>query len=151
MHREKDGDVDDNKPTAGRASDAGAAPTAAAPVEDAGEDAGEDGIARRLKDAWMKTLGAYATDEKGAASLFHRLVGFGALSAEEAKKVVAETRAKIEQNKKDLDAQIDQSIQSTVGRFVDPAATELRRLADRLAQMESRVKKLEDDETSSAA
>ncbi len=115
------------------------------------EGARLDGIARRLKDAWMKTLGAYATDEKGAASLFQRLVDFGALSAEEGKKVVAETKAKIEQNKQDLDAQIDQSIQRTVGRFADPAALEVRRLAERLATMETRVKKLEDDETSTAA
>lgn len=104
-------------------------------------------LAHRLKDAWMKTVGAYATDEKGPASLFSRLVGFGALSAEEAKKVVAETKAKIEQNKKELDAQIDASVQKTVGRFVDPAAAELRKLADRLEQLEARAKKLDDDAT----
>lgn len=103
----------------------------------------EQTLANRLKDAWMKTVGAYATDEKGAASLFSRLVGFGTLSAEEAKKVVAEAKTKIEENKKQLDAQIDLSLQKTLGRFVDPTAAELRKLADRLEQLEARANKLD--------
>lgn len=110
------------------------------------ETVDDDGIARRLKDAWMKTVGAYATEERGAQSLFARLVGFGTMSAEEAKKVVAEARQKIEQNRRELDARVDESIKRTVGRFVDPTAAELGTLRARLEEMESRVRKLEDEE-----
>ena len=38
-------------------------------------------------------MGTWATDEKGTASLVSRLVGFGTLSSEEAKKVLADAKA----------------------------------------------------------
>jgi polyhydroxyalkanoate synthesis regulator phasin len=113
-------------------------------------DEGQERVARRLKEAWMKTVGAYATDERGAQSLFARLVGFGTLSAEEAKKVVAEARHRIEQNRRDLDARVDESIKRTVGRLVDPNSAELMKLRARLEEMEGRVKQLEQEDAPGA-
>jgi len=80
-------------------------------------------LSRRLRDAWMKTVGAYATDEKGTQGLLQRLVEFGALSAEEAKKVLGEARGKIDHNKTELDLRVDESIKGALdlqGYLVGP-------------------------------
>ena len=49
----------------------------------------KDGLGRRLREAWHKTVGTWATDEKGTASLVTRLVEFRTLSTEEARRVLA--------------------------------------------------------------
>jgi polyhydroxyalkanoate synthesis regulator phasin len=98
-------------------------------------------LPKRLRDAWHRTVGAYATDERGTASLLQRLVDFGALSAEEAKKVLAEARAKIEENKHELDRRVDESIRRTVDRFTE--RSEVKKLEERVAELEGRLKALE--------
>ena len=72
------------------------------------------GFVKRLREAWLKTVGNYATDEGETHSLLQRLVGFGTLSAEEAKKVLADARHKIEENRKELDLRVDESIRRAV-------------------------------------
>lgn len=103
-------------------------------------DAGEP-LSRRLRDAWMKTVGAYATDEKGTQGLLQRLVEFGALSAEEAKKVLGEARGKIDHNRMELDARVDESIKKAVERFGE--FREAKRLEERIAELEARLRELE--------
>jgi polyhydroxyalkanoate synthesis regulator phasin len=102
-------------------------------------------LPKRLREAWMKTVGTYATDEKGTASLLQRLVDFGQISADEAKKVLAEARTKIEENKRELDKRVDESINEsikrTVGRFSE--GKELKVIEDRVAELEARLKELE--------
>ena len=97
----------------------------------------DESLPKRLREAWHKTVGAYATDEKGTQSLLQRLVDFGQLSAEEAKKVLAEARQKIDENKGELDRRVDE----TVRRFTEPK--EVRKLEDRVAELETRLKDLE--------
>ena len=101
------------------------------------------GFVKRLREAWMKTVGNYATDEGETQGLLQRLVGFGTLSAEEAKKVLVDARQKIEENKKELDVRVDESIRRAVSRVVDPSAKELRRLEDRVSGLEQKLKDLE--------
>jgi polyhydroxyalkanoate synthesis regulator phasin len=101
------------------------------------------GFVKRLREAWLKTVGNYATDEGETQSLLHRLVGFGSLSAEEAKKVLADARHKIEENRKELDTRVDESLRKAVSRVVDPSAKELRRLEDRVSGLEQKLKELE--------
>jgi hypothetical protein len=68
-------------------TDAAAPATAAAAPLDA-----DNTLPKRLREAWHKTVGTYATEEQGTQSLLQRLVDFGHLSAEEAKKVLAEAQ-----------------------------------------------------------
>jgi polyhydroxyalkanoate synthesis regulator phasin len=100
----------------------------------------DEGLPKRLREAWHKTVGNFATDEKGTASLLNRLVGFGHLSAEEAKRVLAEARTKIEQNKKELDQRVDESVKKVTDRFGDG---EVKKLEERIASLEARLHELE--------
>ena len=102
----------------------------------------DDALPKRLREAWHKTVGTFATDEKGTASLLDRLVGFGHLSAEEAKRVLLEARTKIEQNKKELDQRVDESVRKVTERFSKDDG-EVKLLEERIAQLEARLKELE--------
>jgi polyhydroxyalkanoate synthesis regulator phasin len=94
-------------------------------------------LPKRLREAWMKTVGTFATDDNGTQSLLQRLVDFGHLSAEEAKKVLADARQKIEANKAELDRRVDDSIK----RFTE--GKEARRLEERIAELEQKLTELE--------
>lgn len=101
----------------------------------------EGGLPKRLREAWMKTVGHYATDEKGTASLLQRLVDFGQLSADEARKVLADARTKIEENRGELDKRVDESLKKAVDRFSE--AKELKKLEERVQELEARLQELE--------
>lgn len=94
----------------------------------------------RLREAWHKTVGTFATDDKGTQGLLDRLVGFKQLSAEEARRVLQDARARIEQNKKELDRRVDESVKKVTDRFTDP---EVKALEERIAFLEGRIKELE--------
>ncbi len=98
-------------------------------------------LPKRFREVWHKTVGNYATDEKGTASLLQRLVDIGQLSAEEAKKVLAEARQKIDENKGELDRRVDESIKRTVERFTE--GKEVKKLEERIEQLEAKLKELE--------
>lgn len=110
-------------------------------MSDANERDSSEPLSRRLRDAWMKTVGAYATEEKGTQSLLQRLVEFGALSAEEAKKVLTDARGKIDHNKVELDRRVDESIKGALERFGE--LREARKLEERIAELEARLQDLE--------
>mgnify|MGYP001594032709 CR=1 FL=1 len=110
-------------------------------MSDANERELHEPLSRRLREAWMKTVGAYATDEKGTQGLLQRLVEFGALSAEEAKKVLTDARGKIDHNRAELDLRVDESIKKAVERFGE--FREAKRLEDRIAELETRLRELE--------
>lgn len=98
------------------------------------------GIPARLREAWHKTVGTFATDDKGTQGLLDRLVSFKQLSAEEARRVMQEARARIEQNRKELDRRVDDSVKKVTDRFADP---EVKVLEERIAFLEGRIKELE--------
>jgi len=98
----------------------------------------------RLKEMWGRTVGNYATDERGTQSLLDRLVEFGHLTADEAKKVLGDARARIEENKGELDKRVDASIKATFERFTDgKEGRELKKLEERLNELEAKVKELD--------
>jgi polyhydroxyalkanoate synthesis regulator phasin len=100
-----------------------------------------ESLAKRFQNVWHKTVGNYATDEKGTQSLLQRLVDFGQLSAEEAKKVLAEAQKKIEDNKSELDRRVDESIKKAVERFTE--GKEVKKLEDRIGELEKKLAELE--------
>jgi polyhydroxyalkanoate synthesis regulator phasin len=106
------------------------------------EESAPKNLGGRLREAWMKTVGTFATDESGTQSLLQRLVDFGHLSAEEAKKVLADARARIEENKGELDKRVDESMKKVTERFSSDAK-EAKRLEERIAELEARLKELE--------
>ncbi len=105
-------------------------------------------LPKRLREAWHNTVGNFATDDKGTASLLQRLVDFGQLSAEEAKKVLAEARQKIDANKGELDRRVDESIKRTVDRFTE--SKEVKRLEERVDELEQKLTALEAPDGASA-
>jgi polyhydroxyalkanoate synthesis regulator phasin len=101
-------------------------------------------LAKRFQNVWHKTVGNYATDEKGTQSLLQRLVDFGQLSAEEAKKVLVEAQKKIDDNKRELDRRVDESIKGAVERLTEgSSAREVKKLEERLSDLEKKLAELE--------
>lgn len=111
--------------------------TTPAPQASVDRSEGDQSLPKRMREAWMKTVGTFATDDNGTQSLLQRLVDFGQLSAEEAKKVLAEARTKIDANKAELDRRVDESIK----RFTD--GKEARKLEERIAELEQKLTELE--------
>jgi len=107
----------------------------------ADKDKDKDTLGRRLSEAWHKTVGTWATDDKGTASLVSRLVEFRTLSTEEAKKVLADAKKRVEENRAELDRRVDESWHRAAG-FFTTEQKELKRLEERLASLESRFKSL---------
>ena len=114
------------------------------------------GLPSRLREAWHKTVGTYATDDKGTASLLERLVSFRQLSADEAKRVLQEARTRIEQNKKELDARVDESMKKLTDKLpfgdhdAKGEAREVKQLEERIAFLEARISELESEAPSAS-
>lgn len=103
------------------------------------DDKHRETLGRRLIEAWHKTVGAWATDDKTTASLVSRLVEFRALSSEEAKKVLTDAKKRVEENRVELDRRVDESWHRAAGFFTSEQK-ELKKLEERLAQLEGRFK-----------
>lgn len=97
----------------------------------------------RVKDAWKDTVGAYATDDGETRNLFQRLVTFGELTGEESKKLIEDVKERIEENRREVDRRVDESIRHTVARVSIPSQTEIDRLNAKLSVIESRIQTLE--------
>jgi len=109
---------------------------AAASVED------KENLGRRLREAWHKTVGTWATDEKGTASLVGRLVEFRTLSTEEAKRVLTDAKKRVDENRAELDRRVDDTVHKATA-FFSSEQKEVRKLEDRVAQLEARLKSLQ--------
>jgi polyhydroxyalkanoate synthesis regulator phasin len=101
----------------------------------------KDTLGRRLSEAWHKTVGTWATDDKTTASLVSRLVEFRTLSTEEAKKVLSDAKKRVEENRAELDRRVDESWHRAAG-FFTTEQKELKKLEERLGQLETRFKAL---------
>jgi len=102
----------------------------------------DDNLGRRLREAWHKTVGTWATDEKGTASLVSRLVGFGTLSSDEAKRVLADAKKRVEENKAELDRRVDESLAKAAAVF-GSGSDDVKKLEERIASLEARLKALQ--------
>ncbi len=97
---------------------------------------------RRLREAWHKTVGAWVTDDKGTAGLVQRLSAFGALSSDEARRVIAEAKKRADDNKAELDRRVDESLQRA-STFFTREQKKMKELDDRLSSLEERLKSLD--------
>jgi len=99
-------------------------------------------LGRRLREAWHKTVGTWATDDRGTAGLVQRLVAFGTLSSEEARRVLSDARKRADDNKAELDRRVDDSLHRAAS-FFTREQKEMKKLEDRLASLEERLKALD--------
>lgn len=97
----------------------------------------------RVQGAWRQTVGAYATDEGETRNLFGRLVDFGNITGDEAKKLLAQTQDRIEQNRKELEDRVDASLKRAVPRLSVPSADEISDLNKKVDEIERRIAALE--------
>lgn len=114
-----------------------------AQIPDLGEDEDRSSFLSRVQHAWRHTVGAYATDDGETRNLFGRLVEFGNITGEEAKKLLAQTQDRIEQNRKELEGRVDASVKKSVPRFSVPSADELAELNGKVDDIERRIAALE--------
>ena len=97
----------------------------------------------RVREGWKKTVGHYATDEGETKNLLARLVDFGHLSKEEASKVLVDLRTKIDDNRRELDARVDESVRRATAKLRVNSRGELEDLSNKLHTLEERMAKLE--------
>lgn len=119
---------------AGRVMPDIAAPERKAPVN-------REHLGVRLREAWHKTVGTWATDEKGTTSLVRRLVEFRTLSAEEAKRVLADAKKRVDENRAEVDRRVDESLHKA-STFFSSEQKEVRRLEERITKLEARLQVL---------
>ena len=112
-------------------------PAAPPPARPEGSGHEPSSLPARLREAWQRTVGAYATDDRGTAGLLARLVEFGALTAEESRQALQEAQKRIDANRRELDTRVDDAVR----RFTDSRG--LRALDQRLAAMEARIAAIE--------
>jgi polyhydroxyalkanoate synthesis regulator phasin len=96
----------------------------------------------RRRSTWKDTIGILATDEGGTRALAARLVDLGALSQSEARRFLVETKELIEQNRRDLDARIEDSLRRVAERLRVPSPAEVLALAARVKALEDRLELL---------
>jgi polyhydroxyalkanoate synthesis regulator phasin len=106
--------------------------------------AADDHLGHRLREAWHKTVGTWATDDKSTTGLVTRLVSFGTLSTEEARRVLADARKRAETNKAELDKRVDDSL-GRAASFFTREQKEMKKLEDRVAHLEARLRALATD------
>lgn len=107
-----------------------------------GEDGGA-GFVHRIQRAWRETVGTYATDEGVTRNLVQRLVDFGALSRDESVHVLVDFKQRIEQNRKELDRRVDESIKRATDRLTVPTPAELEKLRARVDELEERLESVQ--------
>lgn len=121
-------------------------PSAQAAGGPAGKGGERENLVGRIQRAWRETLGAYATDEGETKNLLHRLVDFGTLSRDEAGRAFAKMRSCIEENRRELDRRVEESLKTAVARLTIPSPAEIERLKARVAELEARVREVEEAE-----
>ena len=97
----------------------------------------------RVREGWRKTVGHYATDEGETKNLLSRLVDFGHLSKDEASRVLVDLGTKIEDNRRELDARVDESVRRATAKLRVNSRGELESLAKKLGNLEDRMSELE--------
>ena len=107
------------------------------------EEAERAGFVERIKDAWRDTVGTYATSEAETKNLFGRLVDFGTLSKDEAMKILSEVGGRIEENRKELDKRVDESIHRATTLFAIPSPADVKALEAQVDTLERRIAELE--------
>lgn len=103
-----------------------------------GDDLGET-FAHRVQRAWKASVGTYATDEGETRNLLERLVEFGSLSQREAKDALGDMKSRIEENRRELDRRVDESLKNATARLTIPSPDDIDALRLRVNELEARV------------
>jgi len=93
----------------------------------------------RVQQGLQKTVAHYATDDGETKTLLARLVDFGHLSREEAAKMLADIKVKLDENRQELDRRVDESVKIATAKLRVSSRGELEELATRLSQLEARA------------
>ena len=104
----------------------------------------DDGFMSRMREAWRETVGAYATDDGETRNLLSRLAEFGHLSKEEAGNFLGDVRQRIEDNKRELDRTVEESLRLATMRPRGPSDEEIASLQRTLDRLEARLMVLEE-------
>jgi poly(hydroxyalkanoate) granule-associated protein len=111
--------------------------------EEASSEEREGGLVGRVQRAWKASVGTYATDEGETRNLLQRLVEFGHLSQKEAKDALGEMRDRIEENRRELDRRVDESLKTATARLTIPSHAEIERLQAKVDELESKLSEME--------
>lgn len=103
----------------------------------------ESNLVHRIQRAWRETVGTYATEEGPTRNLVQRLVEFGELSREEAAHVLVGFKKRIEENRRELDRRVDESLKRATSRFTLPSPAELEQMQQRVSELEERLDDVE--------
>lgn len=117
--------------------------TGSAGANTADADIDGAGWSKRFTRAWRDTVGAYATEEGETRNLLGRLVDFGTLSKDEAGRAFLQMRERIDENRRELDRRVDETLEQTISRFPFPTPGELQKLRERVRELEARIDELE--------
>ena len=111
---------------------------------DAGNDSDDrTGFLGRVREVWRDTVGNYATDDGETRNLFTRLVDFGHMTTDEAGKMLGDVQSRIETNRQELNARVDESIRRATSRMTIPSPEEVERLEAQVGEREARLARLE--------
>lgn len=108
-----------------------------------GEAEDRSTFVRRIQEAWRDTVGTYATDDGETRNLFMRLVDFGALSREEATRLISEAKTSIDENRQELDHRVDESLKATLKALTIPSSAEIAELETTIEVLEKKLAELE--------
>jgi polyhydroxyalkanoate synthesis regulator phasin len=103
----------------------------------------ESNLVQRIQRAWRETVGNYATEELPTKNLVQRLVDFGELSRDEAAHVLVGFKSRIEENRKELDRRVDESLKRATSRFTVPSPAELEQMRAQVRELEERLADVE--------
>lgn len=96
------------------------------------------------KEAWKATLGALGSAEEDTHALLARMVHVGRITREEGVRLFTEVRGLVETRRNELEAHIQNAIDTTLKRLTIPTHQELSEVAQKLAELERRVEALDD-------
>lgn len=98
---------------------------------------------QRVQSAWQKTVGNYATDVEHSRNVFQRLVDFGNITGEEAKRLIADTHDRVEHNRRELEQRVEESLKKATARLTVPTVADVRDLGSKVDDIEGRIAALE--------
>ena len=99
-----------------------------------------DDLRTVLQHSWSKALLAASSVEEQAQALVGQLAA--APGADEAQKLLAEVKGKLEAHRRDLQSHVQHAVKSALDRIRLPSRAEVEALQARLAQLEARLASL---------
>ena len=96
----------------------------------------------RLQEAWQSTMGHFATAEDGSRNLVQRLVSWGKLTGDEGKTMMNDWRRSIEENRRQLEMQVEETVHRSLSLFTIPSAGDLESMTDQVTRLEKRLASL---------